>query len=116
MPNLGLCGKSLQEGTSIDDFVLYLKAEYLDAVYLQQDAYDPVDGATTADRQQHVFDVISNFLKTDMQFEDKAAARHFFHQLTQTTRDWNRIDMKDEEFNKVQARLEEIVSGKARNA
>jgi vacuolar-type H+-ATPase catalytic subunit A/Vma1 len=27
-----------EEGTSIDDFVVYLKAEYLDAVYLQQDA------------------------------------------------------------------------------
>ena len=35
-----------EEGTSIDDFVLYLKAEYLDAVYLQQDAFDAVDGAT----------------------------------------------------------------------
>ena len=34
-----------EEGTSMEDFIVYLKAEYLDAVYLQQDAFDPVDGA-----------------------------------------------------------------------
>ena len=39
-----------EAGTSMDDYV-YLKAEYLDAVYLQQDAYDEVDGATSAERQ-----------------------------------------------------------------
>ena len=35
-----------EEGTSLEDFVVYLKSEFLDAVYLQQDAYDDVDGAT----------------------------------------------------------------------
>jgi V/A-type H+-transporting ATPase subunit A len=44
-----------EEGTSMDDFVSYLKAEYLDAVYLQQDAYHEVDAATPAERQQYVF-------------------------------------------------------------
>jgi vacuolar-type H+-ATPase catalytic subunit A/Vma1 len=33
----------------IDDFVTYLKAEYLDAVYLQQDAFHEVDAATSAE-------------------------------------------------------------------
>ena len=44
-----------EEGTSIDDFVLYLKSEYVDAAYLQQDAYHEVDGANDADRQKYVF-------------------------------------------------------------
>ena len=39
----------------MDDFVVYLKAEFLDAVYLQQNAFDAVDGATSAERQRHVF-------------------------------------------------------------
>ena len=34
-----------EEGTSIDDFVIYLKAEFFDAVYLQQNAFDEVDAA-----------------------------------------------------------------------
>ena len=105
-----------EEGTSIDDFVVYLKAEYLDAVYLQQDAFDEVDGATSADRQKHMFEVLSGFLRTKMKFEDKTAARRFFHQLTQSTRDWNRIAMEQEDFKQAQSRLEQMVSEVADNA
>jgi len=98
-----------EEGTTIEDFVVYLKAEYLDAVYLQQDAYDPVDTATSAERQQHVFGVISRILSAAMHFEDKAAARRFFHGLTQASRDWNRTAMEAEEFAAMQKRIESML-------
>jgi V/A-type H+-transporting ATPase subunit A len=99
-----------EEGTSIEDFLLFLKAEFLDAVYLQQDAYDAVDAASSEERQKHVFDVLHGFLKAKMTFADKAAARRFFHQLSQTTRDWNRIEMDAAEFPAVQTKLQTMVS------
>ena len=99
-----------EEGTSMDDFVLFLKSEYLDDVYLQQDAYDPVDGASAADRQQHVFDVIFSVLNSALSFQDKAAARRFFHQLAQTTKDWNRAEMKDESFATLQKKIESMIA------
>ena len=105
-----------EEGTSIDDFTLYLKSEYVDATYLQQDAYDPVDGATTAERQQAVFSVLAQILRTDMAFKDKTEARRFFHQLTQTTRDWNRLEIETDEFKQTQARLESMVAEVTKNA
>jgi V/A-type H+-transporting ATPase subunit A len=99
-----------EEGTSLEDFLLYLKGEYLDSVYLQQDAYDAVDAASSEDRQKHVFDVLHEVLKTKMTFADKAAARRFFHLLTQTTRDWNRIEMDAAEFAAVQTKLQTMVA------
>jgi len=105
-----------EEGTSIDDFVRYLKAEYLDAVYLQQDAFDAVDGSSSAERQKQVFDIISGFLETSMHFDDKEAARRFFHQLTQATRDWNRADMGSDDFGTLQARLEQMIAEVSGNA
>ena len=36
-----------EEGTSIDDFVLYLKSEYIDATYLQQNAFNETDAANS---------------------------------------------------------------------
>ena len=54
-----------EEGTAMADFVVYLKAEYLDAVYLQQDAFDPVDGASSAERQRHVFARMRGMLAAD---------------------------------------------------
>ena len=79
-----------EEGTAMTDFVFYLKAEFLDAVYLQQDAFDPVDGASSSVRQRHgVFLDIHDILAADLDFTDKDAARSFFQALTQVTRDWN---------------------------
>jgi V/A-type H+/Na+-transporting ATPase subunit A len=34
-----------EEGTSLDDFIVYLKSEFLDAVFLQQDGFDEVDAS-----------------------------------------------------------------------
>ncbi|MDI6774093.1 MAG: V-type ATP synthase subunit A [Verrucomicrobiota bacterium] len=99
-----------EEGTSMDDFVTYLKAEYLDDSYLQQDAYDKVDGASTAERQRHMFGVIGAILRAPTHFPDKTAARRFFHQLTQTTKEWNRAAMDDPEFKTLQERIENMVT------
>jgi V/A-type H+/Na+-transporting ATPase subunit A len=99
-----------EEGTSIEDFVVYLKSEYLDAVYLQQDAYHEVDSATGADRQRHVFERISRTLETPMRFEDKDAARRFFQGLTQLSRDGNRVRMDSAEFQRIEEQIEQRVT------
>jgi V/A-type H+-transporting ATPase subunit A len=99
-----------EEGTSIDDFVVHLKAEYLDAVYLQQDAYHAIDGETAAGRQRHVFGVMDRFLRAPMKFQDKTAARRFFHGLTQVTRDWNRVAFDSPEFKRFQETAEARVA------
>ncbi|MGD9873704.1 MAG: V-type ATP synthase subunit A [Kiritimatiellia bacterium] len=99
-----------EEGTSIDDFQLYLKSEYLDSVYLQQDAYHEIDGATPAERQKYVFGVIARIMRTKMSFADKETARRFFQNLTQMTKDWNRHDMKSPEFKALEERIEKMVA------
>ncbi len=98
-----------EEGTSMDDFVVYLKSEYLDAVYLQQDAYHEVDGATSADRQQYVFGKITNILRTKMNFKEKAAARTFFQNLTQATKDWNRMVVNSDEYKQSVKQIKQML-------
>jgi len=99
-----------EEGTSIDDFVNYLKGEYLDSVYLQQDAFDEVDSATPGDRQEYVFGRILKILKTRMNFSEKDEARLFFQKLTQMTKDWNRIGMDKPEFKQTEDVLEKSLA------
>lgn len=94
-----------EEGTAMADFVVYLKAEFLDAVYLQQDAFDPVDGATSAERQRHVFALVARILETDLDFADKDSARSYFQALTQAAKDWNRAAQDDEAFAAAEERL-----------
>jgi V/A-type H+-transporting ATPase subunit A len=98
-----------EEGTALDDFVLYLKAEYLDAVYLQQDAYNAVDAATGAERQKYVFQRIHRILGTKMKFPVKDDARRFFQQLVQVTRDWNRAEWNTEAFRRIEQQIDKML-------
>ena len=99
-----------EEGTPLEDFLVYLKAEYLDAVYLQQDAYDPVDCATDGPRQRQVFGTLMGLMGRPLALAGKDEARRFFHRLTQATRDWNRIAMDTPEFKAQQERIEALVA------
>ncbi|MFP4380895.1 MAG: V-type ATP synthase subunit A [Candidatus Sumerlaeia bacterium] len=105
-----------EEGTPISDFMVYLKSEYLDSVYLQQDAFDEVDAACDADRQKHVFSFINQLLRASYTFEEKDPAREFFHELTQATKDWNRIPMDSDEFKKQEDKLNSMLSEVTKNA
>jgi len=87
-----------EEGTSIDDFVVYLKGEYLDSVYLQQNGFDPVDAVSDPERQNYVFGKIFEIIKSDLHFESKEAARLFFNDLRQLTIDWNYIKAGTDKF------------------
>ncbi|HPR83710.1 MAG TPA: hypothetical protein PLD51_07610, partial [Pontiellaceae bacterium] len=99
-----------EEGTSIEDFIVYLKGEYLDAVYLQQNAFSDVDAATPAERQQYVFGALAKILRTKLKFENKEAARSFFQTLTQATRDWNNAAFESEEFKQQQERINALLA------
>ena len=78
-----------EEGTSIDDFVVMLKATFFDDAYLQQNAFDDVDGATPAQRQQFVFDKVLDVLELDFSFDSKDQARQSMVEATDLFRNWN---------------------------
>ncbi|RPI00004.1 MAG: V-type ATP synthase subunit A, partial [Lysobacterales bacterium] len=105
-----------EEGTSLADFVTYLKAEYLDAAYLQQDAYHEVDCATSSERQALVFNALMGWLRNPLRFANMADARHFFQQMTQATKDWNQIQMKTPEFDAARRKLDSMVTGASSHA
>jgi V/A-type H+/Na+-transporting ATPase subunit A len=105
-----------EEGTSIDDFVVYLKSEFLDAAYLQQNSFHDIDGATDADRQKYVFAKIHGILLAKVFFPDKDAARKWFLQLTSVTKDWNYVAMDTDEFKQLEQRIDGMLAEVSDNA
>lgn len=71
-----------EEGISIEDIIVYLKGEFYDAVYLQQNAFDPVDTATDMERQNEQIEIVSKVLRRTFKFTDREATRNFFLDLT----------------------------------
>ncbi len=87
-----------EEGTSEADFTVYLKGEFLDAVYLQQNAFNDIDAATPAERQRIMFELAEKAMLTEYGFKDKDQARRFFQGLTQNFIDWNMTPQAQREF------------------
>ncbi len=97
-----------EEGTHIDDFEIYLKSEFLDFVYLQQNTFDEVDAASSEERQKYVFSKVVGVLRTKFKFDGKDEARRFFLELRLTFTDWNYLPFESEKFRK----QEEIIAAK----
>ena len=103
-----------EEGTSLEDFTTYLKAEFLDAVYLQQNAFSETDATTPVDRQRIMFEVVEKALLTSYGFADKPETRKFFMDLQQTFIDWNDKPQSTPEFAQLKdALLKKIEAARA---
>jgi hypothetical protein len=78
-----------EEGTPIEDFSLMLKSEFFDSSYLQQNAFDDVDGSSLSERQRFVFDKVLELLNLDFGFEEKDEARSTLLRIGNLFKDWN---------------------------
>ena len=104
-----------EEGTSVEDYTIYQKGELLDAAYLQQNSFDPVDAAVLPERQSHVFDLLYRVLTTEYSLEDKRAVRGFFNQLRQKFLDWNGVRTDDPRYASFEEEINALVDSKAVN-
>jgi len=103
-----------EEGTTMDDFVVYLKGELIDTAYLQQDSFHSVDAAMPANRQKQVFDMLEMVVNTDYHFEDKEVARSHFNLLGQAFHDWHGISLDSDECLTQRQLIEKLVKEAAR--
>ncbi len=102
-----------EEGTSLDDFILYLKSEFLDSVYLQQNSFDEVDAAADVERQTYVFRLLLKVLGSDFVLESKDDARGYFNQLRQKFIDWNYSVWQGDDFKKNEADINQLYAAKS---
>ena len=102
-----------EEGTSDADYTVYQKGELLDAVYLQQNSFDPIDAACGPDRQRYEFNVLYDVLKRDFRLDDKKEIRAFFNQLRQEFLDWHNTEFRTPEFEAQEKRLKDFYLSKA---
>ncbi|MFO7731196.1 MAG: V-type ATP synthase subunit A [Spirochaetia bacterium] len=101
-----------EEGTSLEDYIVNLKSEFLDSVYLQQNSFDPVDAAVSVERQNYVFDQLYDILGSILELKDKEDARHFFNQLRQHFIDWNYAEWDSEEFKENEKKIKTLLEQK----
>ena len=97
-----------EEGTSISDYILYLKSEMLDAVYLQQNSFDLTDANCSTMRQRYVTDKLIKILGSEYEIDNKDNARSFLNRLRQKFIDWNYKEFLSDDFKKVEEEIDTL--------
>lgn len=103
-----------EEGTSIEDFTVAMKADFFDNCFLQQNAFDEVDAATPADRQKFVFDKVLEVIDLDYDFETKEQARKTLVQATDLFRNLNYAATDSDEYKKILGEIDGFIEKKGR--
>ena len=99
-----------EEGTAMEDFVVFLKKELIDAVYLQQNAFNDVDASSSKERQRAAFDILEQVVGAAYAYTDKTLARRAFLQLQQAFIDWNNTPMEGGDYNTRREAILKLVS------
>lgn len=97
-----------EEGISLKDFVIYQEAEFLDMVYLQQDAYDEVDVAVPIKRQRENFRLILELVGANYKFANQEQVRDYFTRLTGLFKNLNYARSDSAEYDELLAKIDQL--------
>ena len=102
-----------EEGTSIEDYIIYLKGDLIDSVYFQQNSFDEVDAAVKPERQIYTFSKLLKILASQFTFPDKNEARVWFSRLRQKFLDYNGSKWQEARFKELEKEIEDAVKNQS---
>jgi len=97
-----------EEGITMEDYLVWHKALFLDTVYLQQDAFDEVDASTPLERQAELLALVRKVVDAEYRFEDKEMIRGFFTRITSLFRNLNYARTDSADYGMLRAQIDEI--------
>ena len=101
-----------EEGTTTEDYIEYLKSDFLDSVYFQQNSFDEVDNSVSVERQTYTLEKVLRILGSDFDLNSKDDARAYFNSMRQLFIDWNYSTWKDDAFASLEKKIDELYAQK----
>ncbi len=99
-----------EEGTAIDDLVLYLKSELYDFAYLQQNAFDKEDAYCPLKRQTVVFQLINAIFEKKFAFKTHDEAREYFISLQNQLKNINFLAFESKPYKDSVAKIKDMIA------
>lgn len=103
-----------EEGISLNDMIIYFKAELYEFCYLQQNAFDKEDAYSPIERQIVLFGLIHRIFTTYFHFNGHDIARAFFINLQNEIKNMNFIAYKSEKYQKAFHHIEQKIQNAAK--
>lgn len=95
-----------EEGTSMKDMIIYLKAELYDFCYLQQNSFDKEDAYCPIEKQVELFALINKVFDTEFNFATHDEARKYFLILQNRIKNMNFIPFGSEKYVQERSQIE----------
>ena len=97
------------DGVPVEYHVTFWKAELIDFVILQQDAFDDIDCNSPLARQKYMLDLVAKICHTGFEFEDFNQVTAFFKGLINVLKQMNYSEFESDDFKKYLAQCEEMI-------
>ena len=101
------------DGVPLEYHVHFWRAELIDFVMLQQDAFDDIDAMTPMARQMEMVDLVLDICRRDFPFEHFEEVSGFFKKLINDGRQLNYTAYESQEYNERKAAMETTVRERA---
>ncbi len=97
------------DGVPIDFHERLWKAELIDFVVLQQDAFDKIDASTPLERQKYMLEKVLSIVDTSFEFKNFEQVGDFFKRLINHFKQMNYSEFKSEKFKGFEKELQEML-------
>lgn len=97
-----------EEGVTVEDFLDYQRSTFIDMVFLQQDAFDPVDVSVPVERQVESLKMIRRLIGRDYPFTTNKQTRDYFTKLTGLYKNLNYAEWKSDRYKELAKAIEEL--------
>ncbi|MGQ1891759.1 V-type ATP synthase subunit A [Thermophagus sp. OGC60D27] len=97
------------DGVPMEFHERFWKAELIDFVILQQDAFDKIDASTPLERQKYMLEKVLYIVDAKFSFKHFEEVGGFFKRIINQFKQMNYSQYKSEQFNNFEKELEEIL-------
>ncbi|MFZ1525068.1 MAG: V-type ATP synthase subunit A, partial [Saprospiraceae bacterium] len=97
------------DGVSVDFHTTFWQSEVIDAVLLQQDAFDNVDGRTPMKRQQYMTQSVLDLTETLFLFDSFDEVQPFFKKIIDKYKQMNYCEFENEAFGAFEKEIAALV-------
>lgn len=99
-----------EEGVSNEDYVTQQKSALVDMVYLQQDAFDPIDVSTSIERQKESIKLLIKIINQDIKISAKPKIREWFNRMTDTYRNLNYSAFQSDSYQEYIVQIDKLLA------
>ncbi|HKL09394.1 MAG TPA: V-type ATP synthase subunit A [Bacteroidales bacterium] len=100
------------DGVPVDYHITFWKAEVIDFIILQQDAFDEVDSSTSLERQKYMLNKVLEIYHTKFSFESFEEVATYFKRVINQMKQMNYSEFESDKFKQNEKELNTIIDEK----